>query len=419
MNKVLKNILGGLVLAVILIVFYLSTFQLSQKRLVIKEATSIVSVGDLDSKKMKSYYELYEKATKIDSKDVKKYTKYVKGLDLIYYNESLPNEKTKDNEVMAINLGWRYPMAKFKQGDYFDSLGKNYFSLKEVYQKQLFEKYGVEKKIYMTNYKGYYFIADDVMKLSDYMRLLVKKEMNKNITKVMKGDTLGEAVVDLGNIAEGLTSLKINLDYEKSELVLNGYVYGDIEFSKYFDNVDSKDRKFSNYMGKNRIYMTNKNFKEMSSFLIDNLDPSVKSTLSVVKMFTGKTLEEYIGQIDGELVYDYQSDQMILPVKETKDFEDLLNILAKKDGENYVLGNGKIIEIKDNVIYYNGEMSEGDIVPKKDEFISGSLNLGMYKLNLMDLYLNVGGKIEKKWAKIRVSIKEEDLLEVYKRMGVE
>ena len=74
MNKVLKNILGGLVLAVILIVFYLSTFQLSQKRLVIKEATSIVSVGDLDSRKMKSYYELYEKATKIDSKDVKKYT---------------------------------------------------------------------------------------------------------------------------------------------------------------------------------------------------------------------------------------------------------------------------------------------------------------------------------------------------------
>ncbi len=420
MNKTLKNVVGALVLVLILIVFYLLTFQLSHKKLVVKETTSIISVGDLGSKKMKSYYELYEKATKIDSKEVKQYTKYIKGIDLIYYNDSLPENRTEDKEVMVINVGWLYPVAKLKQGEYFDTLGKNYFQLKEKYQNELFEKYGVEKKIYMTNYKGYYFISDDVVKLSDYMRLLVKKEMNENITKVMKGDTLGEAVIDLEGIADGLTALKINLDYEKNELVLNGYTYGDIEFSKYFDGIDEKDRKISKYMGKNRIYLTSKNFKEMTIFLRGNLDPNINSMLSLTKMFTGKSVEDYAEEIDGELVYDYVNDQLILPLKETKNFDHLLSVFAEKNegGERYILKNGKIVEIQDDIIYYNGKMSEGDITPKKDEFISASLNLGFYNPILKDLYINMGGKIDEKRVRISLSIKDEELLEVYKRMEV-
>ena len=418
MNKTLKNILGAVGLLVVLIVFYLLTFQMSHEKLVIKETRSIVSVGDLDGKKMKSYYELYEKATKINSKEVKQYTKYIKGLDLIYYNDSTPENQVEDKEIMVINIGWLYQIAKFKQGEYFDDLGKNYFSLKDIYQNQLFEKYGVEKKIYMTNYKGYYFISDDVMKLSDYMRLLVKKEVNKNITSKMNGDTLGEAVIDLDDVVKGLTALKINLNYEKNELTLNGYIYGDIELSKHFEGLDSKDRKFIKYMGKDRIYITNQNFGELTTFIRGSIDSDMNSMLSLIKMFTGKDLEDYMKQIDGELVYDYLSDQLILPVKETKDFINLLNILAQKNGDNYILSNGSIVEIKDNVIYYNGRMLEGDITPKKDEFINGSINLGLYNSKLKGLYINIGGKIDKERVKVRATIKDDELIEIYERMGV-
>ena len=418
MNKTLKGILGAVGLLLVLIGFYLLTFQMSHERLVIKETKSIVSVGDLDGKKMKSYYELYEKATKIDSKEVKQYTKYIKGLDVIYYNDSTPENQVEDKEVMVINIGWLYQIAKFKQGEYFDNLGKNYFSLKDVYQNQLSEKYGIEKKIYMTNYKGYYFISDDVMKLSDYMRLLVKKEVNKNITSKMNGDTLGEAVIDLGDVAKGLTALKVNLNYEKNELTLNGYIYGDIELSKYFQGLDPKDRKFTQYMGKDRIYLTNQNFGKLTTLIRKNIDPDMDSMLSLVKMFTGKELEDYMEQIDGELVYDYLNNQIILPVKETKDFKNLLDILAEKNGDKYILSDGSIVEIKNNVIYSNGRMLEGDVATKKDEFINGSINLGLYNSKLKGLYINIGGKIDKERVKVRATIKDDELLEIYERMEV-
>lgn len=416
MNKILKNIIGAVVLVVILLVFYLLTFQLSHERLVIKESKAVISVGDLNSKKVNAYYELYEKAAQTDLEEAKKWTKYIKGLDLIYYNDSDDKNQGEDKEIMVVNLGWLYPVAKFKQREYFDDLGKNYFSLKEVYQKQLEEDYDVDKKIYMTNYKGYYFISDDVMKLSDYMKLLVKKEINKNISSKMKGDTLGEAVIDLEGVTQGLDTIKINLDYEKNELSVNGYLYGDLEFSKYLNGIEQKDRKFAKYMGKDKIYITNTDFKGLASFMRGNLNSEINSMLSLVKMFTGKDFEDYMDEVDGEMVYDYVKNQMLIPVKEMKDFKKLIEIFAKKDGDKYVLGNGETIEIKDNVIYYNGIMSEGSITPKGDEFINISLNLGLYNPVLKDIYVDMGGKVEKNKIKIRTTIADGELLEIYNRM---
>jgi hypothetical protein len=83
MSKTLKNVVGAFVLLLILALFYLFTFQMSHDRLVVKETTSIISVGDLNSKKIRAYYDLYEKATGIKSEDVKQYTKHIKGIDLI------------------------------------------------------------------------------------------------------------------------------------------------------------------------------------------------------------------------------------------------------------------------------------------------------------------------------------------------
>ncbi len=416
MNKILKNIIGAVVLAVILLVFYLFTFQLSHERLIVKESKAVISIGDLNSKKVNTYYELYEKAAQTDLKEAKKWMKYIKGLDLIYYNDSNDENRQEDKEIIVVNIGWLYPVAKFKQGEYFDDLGKNYFSLKEVYQKQLEEEYDVDKKIYMTNYKGYYFISDDVMKLSDYMRLVIKKEINKNISSKMKGDTLGEAVIDLDGLAQGLDAVKINLDYEKNELSLNGYLYGDLEFSKYFNGIEQKDRKFDKYMGRDKIYITNTDFKGLTTFMRGNINPEINSMLSLTKMFTGKDFEDYMDKVDGEVVYDYVKNQMILPVKEIKDFKKLIEIFAKKEGDKYLLGDGKIIEIKDNVIYYNGIMSEGSITPKEDEFINISLNLGLYNPILKDIYMDMGGKVEKNKIKIRATITDGELLEIYNRM---
>jgi len=416
MNKILKNIVGAIVLIIILLGFYLLTFQLSHEKLVIKESRAVISIGDLNSKKVNEYYDLYEKATQIDLEEAKKWTKYIKGLDLIYYNDSENMNQDEDKEVIVVNLGWLYPVAKFKQGEYFDDLGKNYFSLKEVYQKQLEEGYDMDKKIYMTNYKGYYFISDDVMKLSDYMKLLVKKEINKNITSKMKGDTLGEAVIDLEGLTKGLESLKINVDYEKNKLSMNGYLYGDLEFSKYLNGIEQKDRKFAKYMGKNKIYITNTDFKGLALFMKGNMNSEINSMLSLVKMFTGKDFEDYMDKVDGEIIYDYVKNQMLLPVKEVKDFKRLIEIFAKKDGDKYILGNGETIEIKDNVIYYNGIMSEGSITPPKDEFINMSLNLGLYNPVLKDIYVDMGGKVETNKIKIRTTITDGELLEIYNRM---
>jgi hypothetical protein len=418
MNKILKNIIGAIALIVILLVFYLLTFQLSHERLIVKESKAVISIGDLNSKKANAYYELYEKATQTDFEEAKKWTKYIKGIDLIYYDDSQDKNQGEDKEIMVVNIGWLYPIAKFKQGEYFDDLGKNYFLLKEVYQKQLEEDYNydTDKKIYMTNYKGYYFISDDMMKLSDYMRLVVKKEINENISSKMKGNTLGEAVIDLEGAAQGLDAAKINLDYKKNELSMSAYLYGDLEFSKYFNRVEQKDRKFDKYMGKNKIYMTNTDFKGFATFMRGNINPEINSMLSLVKMFTGKDFEDYMDKVDGEVVYDYVKNQMILPVKEIKDFKKLIEIFAKKEGDKYILGNGETIEIKDNVIYYNGIMSEGSTIPKKDEFINLSLNLGLYNPILEDIYVDMGGEVEKNRIKIRAAITDGELLEIYNRM---
>lgn len=418
MNKILKKILGAIALAVILVSFYLLIFQLSHEKLIVKESKAVISIGDLNSKKVNEYYKLYEKTTQTDLEEAKKWTKYIKELDIIYYNDS-KIENQEDKEVVIINLGWLYPLAKFKQGEYFDDIEKNYFSLKEVYQKQLKEEYNVDKKIYMTNYKGYYFVSDDIMKLSDYMKLLVKKEINKNISSKIKGDTLGEAVIDLEGLTQGLNSLKINVDYEKNELSMNGYLYGDLEFSKFLNGIDKKDRKFDKYIGKDRVYITNTDFKGLTGVVKENLNPQINSMLSLVKMFTGKDFEDYMDKIDGEMVYDYSKNQIIIPIKEEKDLKKMVEIFAKKDGGKYILSNGETIEIKNNVIYYNGIMSEGLATPIGDEFINASLNLGLYNPILKDIYVNMAGKVEENRIKIGTTITDGELLEIYNRMEVE
>jgi len=55
MNKMLKRIIEITVLIIILICFYFFTFQLSHDRLIIKESKAVISIGDLNSKKVKSY----------------------------------------------------------------------------------------------------------------------------------------------------------------------------------------------------------------------------------------------------------------------------------------------------------------------------------------------------------------------------
>lgn len=416
MNKILKNVIKIITLAMVLIIFYLLTFQMSHDRLIIKESKVVISIGDLNSKKVNTYYDLYEKIAKTNLEETRKVTKYIKGLDLIYYNDSSSGDEENDREIMAINLGWLYPVVKFKQREYFDDLGKNYFSLKEIYQKQLMEDYDIDKKIYMTNYKGYFFISDDVIKLSDYMKLLTKKEINKNISSKIKGNALGEAVVDLKGLVKGLDAVKVNLDYENNKLSMDSYIYGDLEFSKYLNGLKQNNRKFYDYMGKNRVYITNTDFKGLTEFIRKNMNPEMNSMLSMVKMFTGKEFEDYMDEVNGEIVYDYVKNQMILPVKEEKDFKKLLDVFGKKEGNKYILGNRTTVEIKDDVIYYNGIMSKSSKTPKGDGFINISLNLGLYNSTLKDVYVNIEGKVEKNKINLRATIKDEELLEIYNRM---
>lgn len=415
MNKMLKRIIEITVLIIILICFYFFTFQLSHDRLIIKESKAVISIGDLNSKKVKSYYQNYKKITQTDLGDLQKWVKYIKGLDLIYFNDFEIKNK-EDKEVLIINLGWFYPIAKLKQTEYFDTLEKNYFSLKDIYQKKLKTEYDIDKKIYMTNYKGYYFISDDRKKLSDYLKLIEKKEMNKNISSKIKGNVLGEVVIDLKGIKQGLDSINVNIDYKNNGLSIDGYLYGNLKFSKYFNGIEKQDRKLEKYIGNDRIYITNNDFKSLAGFIKENINSEINSMLSLIKIFTGKDFEDYVDKIDGEIIYDYVKEQMILPIKEEKDFKDLIEVFVKKTGNKYLLSNGKTIEIKNNVIYYNGIMPEGNVISKGDEFLNISLNLGLYSLILKDIYINIAGTVEENKIKIGTIITNKKLFEIYNRM---
>lgn len=61
-------------------------------------------------------------------------------------------------------------------------------------------------------------------------------------------------------------------------------------------------------------------------------------------------------------------------------------------------------------------MSEGSITPKEDEFMNISLNLGLYNPVLKDIYVDMGGKVEANKIKIRTTITDGELLEIYNRM---
>jgi len=268
----------------------------------------------------------------------------------------------------------------------------------------------------MTNYKGYYFISDDRKKLSDYLKLIEKKELNKNISSKIKGNVLGEVAIDLKGIKQGLDSINVNIDYKNNGLSIDGYLYGNLKFSKYFNGIEKQDRKLEKYIGNDRIYITSNDFKSLAGFIKENINSEINSMLSLIKIFTGKDFEDYVDKIDGEIIYDYVKEQMILPIKEEKDFKDLIEVFVKKTGNKYLLSNGKTIEIKNNVIYYNGIMPEGNVVSKGDEFLNISLNLGLYSLILKDIYINIAGTVEENKIKIGTIITNKKLFEIYNRM---
>ncbi len=436
MNKLLKNILGGLVLVIISMGFYFFTFQIPKERLVVKDTLLYMTVKNKEIKG--EFYEYIENLMieAVGEERVRKQVKQekmIKGIDFIVLGEvikeNIEEELLEDYKmILAVDIGWRYPFAPLKQKDYFDDLGGNYFRLKEEFLEEIKEEVPLwsDLEVYMLRYKGYYFLSTDINNLASYLNSLKTKDVNKNITKKLDNNSYFQAVLDTGRIKLFeekflLYGVKLSGDYNGKEFIFGYTFYIEPKLLENFQGLPPKDRKFDKYMGKGRFYLNNKDFSSLLPFVREGLSMIVGEYLDLL----GVSMEEYLQEIDGEIVFDYVDDiRLILPLKETKKYEEMLGILPKDEKGNYVITPEFKLTLEDKVFYINKGMEKGDIKVGKKEVVSLNLPLKIalkdvldelsVELDLTGIEIDFGIEVDKDNIKFKGKIKEKDLVKFYK-----
>ncbi len=315
-----------------------------------------------------------------------RYQKYVKGIYGFSYDV---NQYNIDPEVLIVDTGVYYIPGIFALNKYFDREDE-YYKLKDEYN-----PFG-KIDFYMKPYRGYFVFGTQIERIDRFLSdkgiqnsILVKmdKETNSNLGKFLFDYTGSKTQLNSGVYGQVL-----NFEAAKDGIVVDSKVFDDGIFSRFLREQPS-DRKLRRYTGKDRVYISSSKLGEYIYSMIDAYNnQGVNNFRSILKLI-GIDLEEFLSQIDGEIVLDTDGKGIIIPFKETKDLKKIFNFFGQSSEMNY---GDNILKIEDNLLIIGKiPMKTENFEIKDDTFLYTDLRMDNYNFAFeKDARVKVEGRVD-------------------------
>lgn len=374
------SLIAGLL---ILLTGYKYIYHIPGKRFFVKNAKAVYVNKNFSVKKIKPLEELLVKLGEENRiEDLKKEKRYIKNIYILYFGRI---ESLEKQQVGVVDPGLLYPVLKSRLKKYFHRDGE-YYLLKEQYR----GKYSEGKEIFLKGYRGYFVFSDSREKIENVLGGI--GEVNENILTLEKrtnSNIFGKLLLDVSDTkAEslGITGSIIQSDYSDGKISLNNTVIGKGGVIELF-NVQPEERKLEKYIGENRVYISSGDFGKAGRMLIEGVPDEQKVIFEIWKSFAGGSIDEFLGDIDGEIAGDLDKNRYIIPLKDNKRFKKLFENLGK--GNKINIGKINLI-LEGNAIFQGRErISEGTGEKLSDnQFLYGDINL-----ELLDSKFSKGSKI--------------------------
>ena len=411
--KRLKILLLSLLTCIlILLAGYKYIYHIPGKNFLVKNTRAVYVNENFNRKSIKPLEELLVKiGEESQIEDLKKEKKYIKNIYILYFGRM---ELLNEHRVGVLDPGLFYPLFKSRLGKYFEKSG-DYYILKEKYR----EKYSSGKEVFLKGYRGYFLVSDSK---SDFEGVLSNiGETNENLIalkKRNKDNIFGKLLVDFsGTRGElwGLNGSVLTGNYESEKLSMDNKLVGEGDIIELFKN-QPEERKMEKYLGENRIYISSSDFGKAAEIFTASIPKEQKVIFDIWESFSGASVEEFLGDIDGEIVGDIEKNQWIIPLKETKRFEKLFMILGKSKRLN--IGNISLM-IQGNNIYLGKEKLSPGIggTLSKDQFFQGDISLDLLDRSFSEKSkISIKGRAENDYLNLHTELGEETLDDILSKM---
>ncbi|WP_319203741.1 hypothetical protein [uncultured Ilyobacter sp.] len=409
----LKILLLSLVACLLILVAgYKYIYHIPGKNFLVKNTRAVYVNENFNRKSIKPLEELLLKiGEESHIEDLKKEKKYIKNIYILYFGSI---QLLDEHRVGVLDPGLMYPIFKSRLGKYFEK-SKDYYILKEKYR----EKYSSGKEVFLKGYRGYFLVSDSKEDLEGVLSGV--GESNENILALKKRDKaniFGKLLLDLTGTKGELLGLKgsvVTANYDSQKFYMDNKLVGEGGIVELF-KAQPEERKMEKYLGKNRIYISSNDFGKAAKILAANIPKEQKVILDIWESFSGGSIEDFLGDIDGEIVGDIEKNRWIIPLRETKRFEKLFMILGKSKRLN--IGNISLMMEGKNIYQGREKLSPGTGgTLSKKEFFQGEISLDLLDRKFSEKSkISIKGRAEGDYLNLHTELSEETLDDILIKM---
>lgn len=398
----------SIAITLIVILLGMSLYKLNPRRYLGENASFIYANEGISEKKYEDLDPLLkELGMKITQKDIKKIKREIGNIYVVTYDSLL--KKNKEFSCIVDLKHWYYEFLL----DYEEYFNKedDYYVLNDESLKILKDKGFDFEKVYMIPHRGNFL-------LSTNKKIIVSQIENSNnnngvVDKILdKGKKENLGIFSL-NLKKGYVynykDVYMTLNYNKNQM--NPKIYIDWSQKKNGINVKNQDRKLSSYIKENRIYMYNDDFFNLFSTAISvlQIESQYMFLLNFLKINAGIEIPKLLEDIDKEIVYDIDSEQGIVKLKNDKNVRRLIRNL-----ENSSIKIKSSLKVEDNNLYIGEEkLSE---MPQEPLKLKNNQSFYLNYKN-QDRNVLVESFMEDTGIKIDLKINNEMLVELIKKFN--
>jgi hypothetical protein len=391
---------------------YKYIYHIPGKNFLVKNTRAVYVNENFNRKSIKPLEELLLKiGEESHIEDLKKEKKYIKNIYILYFGSI---QFLDEHRVGVLDPGLMYPIFKSRLGKYFEK-SKDYYILKEKYR----EKYSSGKEVFLKGYRGYFLVSDSKEDLEGVLSGV--GESNENILALKKRDKaniFGKLLLDLTGTKGELLGLKgsvVTANYDSQKFYMDNKLVGEGGIVELF-KAQPEERKMEKYLGKNRIYISSNDFGKAAKILAANIPKEQKVILDIWESFSGGSIEDFLGDIDGEIVGDIEKKQWIIPLRETKRFEKLFMILGKS--KRLKIGNISLMMEGKNIYQGREKLSPGTGgTLSKKEFFQGEISLDLLDRKFSEKSkISIKGRAEGDYLNLHTELSEETLDDILIKM---
>lgn len=373
-----KKLIGLTVFLIILISLTCILFTIKYKKpfeeMIVQES-SFIYYNEKNLKSNKEFLELFgevEELKKVSETYKKVFTYldrfFVLGLSTYGINY---NSLEKQDLLLVMDFGNKYPFLWFKLHKYFDKQDGIYVLNKKYKEKMIKKKILKEENdIYLMAYRGYYVLSLNKDVFSKYKKELIKEKTNEKFTKNLNRKNMymldfekalgHDTLVGENNFDYLLGYLDFNQDKVLSENLVK------LKEDKLAKYITPSENKMIDYYIKDEkgLYISNSALSDII-YMLFVFNFKMQDMPATFDTLNWSALTDRIGT---EAYIDIKEKNAAISLKDSEFFRFFAKLLLQQDEDGgYIINKDNKIYIEDDILFLNKKMDKGEEHKSKPE----------------------------------------------------